>query len=441
MQFAIQIHVDGLWHDAAEVAFADPDRGISGPATVDYDIDYWSDFAVIDAMTGDVRDRRALSLQHPVDLTKQFMKHWPAWLLDIMPQGVARTRIAHEADLRADDPALDILLLQRAGGAPIGNMRIREAWEAEQTRIATLDCPPLTDEDIYEKSDKFMDVVDRFTHLASGSSGVQGEWPKALMTRSRRDGLWYPDPFVATEDGAEHVIIKLLKSSGDRDRLILEAEAPYLELARSIGLRCADPLTYLPGVLLMPRFDRDVVDGSVLLHGQESFTSALGVAEFGRSKSHEEYLTVIDRFSDDPVGDRIEYLRRDILNMAAGNPDNHGRNTAMQRPAEGGVRLSPLFDFAPMTLSDAGIARQSRWKCLGGRDLGTDWEPVCEAVACDGLSADDVRQVLIDMLPNLRSLRKTASQVGVPPLVIERAIRPEQMITAIEALETYKCQP
>jgi serine/threonine-protein kinase HipA len=441
MDLTLQIYVDGYWHDAAQVGFERPEQGISSPASVSYDVNYWADLSSVDAQEGLVIDRRALSLRYPVDMNLHLSDKWPAWLLDIMPQGVARTRIAQDAGLRGDSPALDIRLLQRAGGAPIGNMRIKEAFEDEQERIANAQCPPLTDEDIHTCSEKFLDVVDRFAYLASGSSGVQGEWPKALMTRSARDGFWYPDPFVATEDGIEHAIIKLLKSSSDKDRLILEAEAPYLELARDFGLNCAAALIYEPGVLIMPRFDREVEDGNVRLHGQESMTSALGIADFGVPKKHEDYLEVIDLYSDNPVADRIEYLLRDVLNMAAGNPDNHGRNTAMQRPARGGVKLAPLFDFAPMRLSDAGIARQTRWRCLHGQDLGTDWSAVCEAVACDGLSTDQVREELIGVLPQLRVLRETAERLGVPHQVIERAINPEQMITAIESLEEYQCQP
>jgi serine/threonine-protein kinase HipA len=441
MDFTIQTHVDGEWRDAAEVEFLEPSRGIAGATNTSYDTDYWAEMASVDALQGNVIDRRALSLRYPVDLSYHQSDRWPAWLLDLMPQGAARARIAREEGLRPDDPAVELQLLRRAGGAPIGNLRIREAWEAEQERIAGLECPPLTDEDIFNRSERFLDVVDRFAHLASGSSGVQGEWPKALMTRSARDGFWYPDPFVRTEDGREHVIIKLLKSSSDNDRLILEAEAPYLELARSFGLNCAAALRYEPGVLIMPRFDREIADGTVLLHGQESLTSALGVAEFGMSRAHEDYLEIIDLYSDDPAGDRLEYLMRDVLNMAAGNPDNHGRNTAMQRPAQGGIRLAPLFDFAPMRLSDAGIARQSRWRCLEGRDLGPDWAAVCDAVACEGLSVDEVRQALVGMLPALRDLRGTAAELGVPGKVIEHAIRPDQMIAAIEALEGVQCQP
>jgi serine/threonine-protein kinase HipA len=439
LKIRVQTHLDGAWRDAAEVEILSPERGIASPARTSYEVDYWADLASVDGMTGPVRDRRAVSVTQPVVVDTYTTSGWPAWLLDLMPQGAARTRIAREEGFRPDDPAVEPRLLIRAGGCPVGNVRIRDAWAAEQERIHGLFCPPLRDEDLEGRTETFLDVVDRFSLIASGSSGVQGEWPKALMTRSGRDGFWYPDPFVPSDEGAEHVIIKLLKSGSDADRLILEAEAPYLELARSFGLRTGAPLRYRPGVLILPRFDRSVTPEGVLLHGQESLISAMGVSGFGVSRTHEAYLQVISAYSDDPAADRLEYLMRDVLNLACGNPDNHGRNTALSRPSSGGIRLSPLFDFAPMRLSDAGIARQSRWSGLDGTDPDGDWGRVCEAVACDGLSAEEVRSALIAKLPLLRSVRDVAARHGVNPEVIRRAISPERVIAAIERLERSPC--
>jgi serine/threonine-protein kinase HipA len=65
--------------------------------------------------------------------------------------------------------------------------------------------------------------------------------------------------------------------------------------------------------------------------------------------------------STDPQAEILEYLRRDIANLALGNTGNHARNTAVQRDLDGGVRLAPLLDFAPMFLHPDGIARRMRW--------------------------------------------------------------------------------
>lgn len=434
MKLTVQAHVNGDWRDAVVVTFDVPERGISGATGFAYDDGYFFDHAVVDAVTTDVIDCRAVSVKAPVNLQTVRYPSWPAWALDLMPQGVARVRLAEEIGLRPDDPTLEIQILLRTGGAPIGNLRLKEAWEAERHRLAGIQCPPVTDRDIATRSERFLDVVERLAHLASGSSGVQGEWPKALMTR-HRDGFWYPDPFVETADGIEHAIVKLLRSNNPDDALIIASEEPYLRLAQAFGLNVAAPLRYSSKDLLIPRFDRSVIDGRVMLHAQESLVSALGVAEFGHRAYHEDYLAVIRAYSDDPAADTLEYVLRDVLNAAMGNPDNHGRNSALTKPAGGGVRLSPLYDFAPMRLSAVGIVRATRWRCLDGNDLDGDWSKVCRAAACPGLTNTDLQKALLDRVEFLRNLPRLAKEVGVVQEVIDRVFRVDGVFAAIERLE------
>lgn len=432
----LQVHVAGAWRDAATVTFLEPAQGIAGATRFAYDDDYFFEQASEELVDGrPAVDRRAVSVRMPVDLRTHRLDGWPAFLLDLMPQGYARERLAREIGLRPDTAAVELPLLLRAGGSPIGNLRIREAWEEERKRLDGVDCPPLADADIETRSDRFRDVVNRFALLASGSSGVQGEWPKALMTRRASDGCWYPDPFVPDEDAAEHRIVKLLRSTDEGDRLIIASEAPYLEVARAFGLHVAAPLRYRDGVLAIPRFDRCAEAGRVIRHGQESLVSAMGVARFGHLGHHEDYLAVIRAVSDDPAADTVEYVLRDVLNAAMGNPDNHGRNTALRKPATGGIRLAPLFDFAPMRLSATDAGRSTRWCCLNGRDLDPDWGAVCAAVAVGGLPADEMRRVLKEKAAFLRELPAIAEAHGVPRVVVERACaRSAEVAAGIERM-------
>jgi len=82
------------------------------------------------------------------------------------------------------------------------------------------------------------------------------------------------------------------------------------------------------------------------------------------SATHENYLQVIREVSTDPVKEVTEYVLRDILNLAMGNTDNHGRNTAMRKNDDGNIGLSPLYDFAPMRLSSASVIRSTKWECM-----------------------------------------------------------------------------
>ena len=422
ISLTIQAFVNGRWHDAAAIAFDDPDRGNAGGTGLTYDSDYFFNFGAIDALDRPVIDRRAVSVAQPLSLEWFRLPGWPAWLLDLMPQGIARQTIAQELGMRADDPAVEFHLLLRAGGAPVGNLRIKEAWESERRRIDDVVCPPLTDRDIEIRSEQLIEVVSRFALLASGSSGVQGEWPKALMTRSAKDGFWYPDPFVGTEDGAEHVILKMQRSQEAEDRLIIESEAPYLDLAASFGLNVAAPLRYANAILAIPRFDREVVDGRVLLHGQESLVAGIGVAQFGHVGHHERYLSLIQSVSADQRADTLEYVLRDVLNHAMGNPDNHGRNSALTKRADGIIRLSPLFDFAPMMISRAGIGRSTRWRCHESLGAEGRWRAICQAAAFAGLDPWEIADAILERLDFLTDLPREALRYGVPEEVVDRAI-------------------
>jgi len=88
-----------------------------------------------------------------------------------------------------DVPAVEFLRLLEGAGCPVGNLRIREAWErvrvAEET--AKFDpCRGISLDDILQRTDAFRWVAERFALVASGSSGVQGEWPKILFWGARR---------------------------------------------------------------------------------------------------------------------------------------------------------------------------------------------------------------------------------------------------------------
>ena len=173
-----------------------------------------------------------------------------------------------------------------------------------------------------------------------------------------------------------------------------------------------------------PRISRILPHGpgqKAQLHGKESLVSMLGVSNFGHITTHKAYLGRLQAVSDDPAADTLEYIRRDLPNMATGNPHSHGRNTALTKPAGGGIRLSPLFDYAPMRLSDAAVMRVTTWECMKGAPRGTGYEPICQAVACDGLDAGQIREAMLSMTPLLERLDELARDLIVPEPVIAQA--------------------
>ena len=424
MYLTVEIFHNGEWHEAATVELREEERGFMAPSSLDYEMQYFVDFAAVEFSNGaESRDDRAVSLRHPVNLANQYKERWPSFLLDLMPQGHARRRLARHLNIDEESRVSDTPLLMRGASNPVGNIRIKEAADAERERLRDIVRVGVSEQEIFDRTERFNEVVDRFGMLASGSSGLQGEWPKIAMTLTS-DGLYYPDAFVRDDEAVRHTIVKLLRSNDEQDRLILEAEAVYSRLAQVLGLKVFEPSVYKNGVLMIARFDRLVRNRQVERVGQESFVSAIGVSDFGHNESHETYIEAINRHSTEPFDDVVEYMKREIANQALGNPDNHGRNTAFSKYGDGTVRISPLFDFAPMKLSREGIVRSTRWNVMRAshRDTNPDWKAVCDAIFPDPQLANRLMSEIACFAAALKNAPQMAIELGATGEVVERAM-------------------
>ncbi|TAN00030.1 MAG: type II toxin-antitoxin system HipA family toxin, partial [Rhizobiaceae bacterium] len=216
MNITLQIFLDNGWQDAAEVSFDQQDGGYTSGARVGYDIDYYAERGALDYAEGHpVTGCRAVSVRYPVDMADRYTPRWPPFMLDLLPQGHTRIRLAKALGIEPDARSSDLALLMRVGGSTIGNVRIKEAAEREAERLHGASRVGLAIDDILNRTDLFVEVVDRHAMIASGSSGLQGEWPKIALTKAN-DGLFYPDPLVADDDAVEHVIVKM-RRGGDVD--------------------------------------------------------------------------------------------------------------------------------------------------------------------------------------------------------------------------------
>lgn len=139
----------------------------------------------------------------------------------------------------------------------------------------------------------------------------------------------------------------------------------------------------------------------------------------------------------------LEYIKRDIANLALGNKDNHARNTAVQRDFDGRIALTPLYDFAPMYLHPDGIARRIRWRDeQGGRpDWGRVLDSVCELAAqlprkrrgtqSDPLQRDPLVKGLKAMIPALERIAADGLALGLEHEVLGH-LRPALLARAQE---------
>ena len=366
----MQLHADGAWHDVAQISWQGAEaegwraRSYSG---------YAVDWAF--AHTG-AADAHAACARWPVGLEPLQAPHWPVFLIDMLPQGFGRQELLRRIGLPATaGVAADWRLLQVGAGHPIGHLRVKEAaaWLAQQPG------PTLgfTDAQVAERGHEFSEYLASHGLFVAGSSGVQGEWPKVLLTRAD-DGLLYLDHSLPDTRARQHYIVKFGRGTDAQLASILRQEAPYMQLARMLGLRVHAPLVMQQRALFIPRFDRRVQGGGVLRLAQESIATLTGLAGFDAVPSHDQVCAALLRHCTDAQTELIEYLKRDVANLALGNKDNHARNTAVQRDFAGRVALTPLYDFAPMLLHPDGIARRIRWE--GNDDGRPDWGRVIDRV-------------------------------------------------------------
>jgi serine/threonine-protein kinase HipA len=375
----LQLHANRVWQDVGSVSLiGSENEGWRAKTFSGYGVEWASEHA-------GRRDAHALCSQWPVSFETHEQPHWPVFLIDMLPQGFGRQELLRRIGKASTAGAsVDWQLLLTGAGNSIGHLRIKEAatWLAANAGSVR----GFTDDEVAERGDEFSEYLASYGLFVAGSSGVQGEWPKVLLTRAK-DGLLYLDHTLPDEEAVAHYIVKFGRGADPQLAAILRHEAPYMALAAHLGLRVNSPLLLRSRALFIPRFDRVVDGGSLTRLAQESIATLTGLPGFDAVPSHDLVCRELMRRCTDPQDEILEYIKRDITNLALGNKDNHARNTAVQRGFNGRIALTPLYDFAPMYLHPDGIARRIRWE---GNDGGQpDWTCVLDSV-CD--TAAEVHQ-------------------------------------------------
>lgn len=411
LQCIFEVNLNGCWRPAATMELVGGIEAGAGATTrIAYLVEHALDFL-------GRKDAAALSATLPVSLELVRLPTWPAFAVDLLPQGYGRQELARRLEIGAGARSADWPLLLAGAGNPIGNLRVAEAAAYAKSQ-APEPFRGFTREEIVSRAETFMEYLAAEGYFVAGSSGVQGEWPKILLTQDSA-GLWHLDHLLPDEEAVKHWIVKFARGDDAAFRSILAMEAGYYRVAADLGLQTAEPLIHENGVLFIPRFDRGVAPGRVSRIGQESLYSLAGKAGFDAALTHNQACAAMAAHCTDPLADITEYVLRDVANVALGNKDNHGRNTAFQRFGNGRVALSPLFDFAPMFLHPDGIARRIRWeKEDGGSPV---WGSVAEqAASAGGIDAKALRRRLVDFAEAIARLPDYLQRHGIPPEIIER---------------------
>lgn len=426
MLATIQIHVDGKWYTAATFESAsdtEVPKGIAGGGRLLYDVNYVAQFLNKPLYY-------ALSAQYPVSFEYVSTEQWPAFLVDLLPGGAGR-RFFQNKQAIPQAPSGDWPLLLAGASSPPGHLRIKESLnEIECDKHAGF-----TRQEVLERQAEFIEYAYQHGAPVAGSSDVQGDSPKFLLVEDN-NGRWHAEGAVSEAKIKQHWLVKFPRGKQESDRAVLFNEAAYYCVATNMGLRAYKNLTHESNTLFVPRFDRVISKGKILRYGQESLYSLAGVSEFGKAVANDIFCGVIAKYASNPQEEVTEFICRDILNVAMGNTDNHGRNTAMQYLPDGTSQLTPLFDFAPMILDDSGISRVCRWQ---NADNGgyPDWsQVVIDVVALNiGISEEPLRQALRLFSLKFKTLPKIIEKCGVEePLYKQIQGRIGNVKNALEAV-------
>ena len=410
MNCEIEIFLDGAWHLAATFQLKDADelqKGYKGCGFFEYDLSYALKHLKATAI-------EAVSCLYPVNFEIHTTSAWPSFLLDILPSGANRKYFLNELGI-PNNPNADWPLLLKGGGNPPGNIRIAEAAPIPMNEKIH---EGFDFEDVVSRAEYFIEYAKQNNAPVAGSSGAQGDAPKFLLTQDNQ-GKFHADGALPDHLAHKHWLVKFPRGKNQSDRDILRNENAYYHVARSVGLHVGQKVIFESNALFMPRFDRDVTKTGVIRYGLESLSSLAGISDFGLSITMEKLCAVLGQHSSNPMVDIKEFVFRDILNVALGNTDNHGRNSAILKYPNGTIRLSPLYDFAPMFLDDQGIPRVCRW--TGAESFGMpEWGKVAELLKDLIIDAIQLRSEIADFAETINKLPEVMAGCGVDHWLIDK---------------------
>lgn len=411
----LQIYQEDEWLDCAIVEIVGQQQtGWQAATRTSYLFEYAISYM-------NLSDGHALAYHLPVNVQNTLQSTWPAFLMDLLPQGYGRKELLRQLNFSENtQEQADWALLKAGAGNPIGNLRVKEAYEWLQGQFPVQQNHGFSLDQVVERQEKFIESLASYGLFIAGSSGIQGEWPKLLLTQGH-DDLFYLDHTLTDHQVKQHWLVKFSRGSDQNLDKILMHEALYMKIAQYLGLRVHQELELHGKTLFIPRFDRKIIDGKVERIAQESIASLGGKAGFGVRMIHNQICSLLMQCCTEPKQEIFEYLKRDLANVALGNKDNHTRNTAIQRFNNGIIQLTPLFDFAPMWLHPDGIARTTRWERddHGGMPI---WHSVIEQIAeSTMIDPQEIKAVLIEQLPLYQGLLEHMQHLQLAPEILENS--------------------
>jgi serine/threonine-protein kinase HipA len=368
----LQIYTNDQWMDAADLEFADPQRGHGGACTLNYQVSYLINYY-------NERAETAVGFCWPVEAFGCSSETWLRFIDDIMPSGSSREYWVNKLGIAEQSVAKqDFELLKQGTIAPIGNVRIKEAVPKKVTHNIEVS---FGIDQVVDRNIDFIEYAQEHGAASGGATGAGGAAPKMLLRCSDKGKVWI-DTFQDAPDNLDtHYLVKFPRGRKDIDKDILRAEYHYYhELERmgydtiaTVGMHLIEG-AQMPS-LWLPRFDVYIEDERIKHCGMESVYSVLDepparpllhgdvLERIINKMRYKEYFgdtrTLLDK--DDGVAEFVtEWVRRDFLNIVFGNSDNQGRNTSFIK-RNNRVTLAPIYDFAPMKADPEVVSRTFTW--------------------------------------------------------------------------------
>lgn len=430
----VQMNIAGEWCDVAMVGFYAPEKGTGGPCVLHYDIEHVTSYFHQFAQT-------AVSVSLPVDNIPLRSPHWHRFLEDIMPAGSSRDYWVKRLGLQ-DLPNLerDFQLLKYGTIAPIGNLRIKESVpeKAKSSLPVTFSIA-----DVSELQIDFIEYAQSRGAAAGGASGAGGAAPKLLVRLNEQQGVWIDTFQDVPRNLDQPYLVKFPRGKTTLDSDILRAEYHFYHELTQLGFETisVESMKLIEAErgpsLWLPRFDYGIEAGAMVSYGMESVYAILGeptakpllhadvirrlLAAFNKKENYGNTRTLLDVEAEleglsGIEAFVVEWVRRDLLNIAFGNSDNHGRNTSFIKYGNR-VQLAPIYDFAPMKADYEMITRTFTWG--EGMELGGVYHfPAIAEHLADLLSPNKLMSALNETAVRLLGLEQRLRQRGVPESIL-----------------------
>ncbi len=427
-ELTVQAFIDNSWKDIATITFPNNADYTFDATEVDYELDY-----IIANLSAD--DHHAVSINHPVEFyfDDNGQQGWLKFIDDIIPSGSSRKYWLTQIDTDGMSANQQKFVLLAYGTiSPIGNLRIKESIEA----VNRVPNQYFEVSDVASRGADFLSYAQTRGAAAGGATGAGGEAPKLLLRRSKNDVVWIDTYQDNTNIDDMYYLVKFPRGNrrGVNDA-VLVAEYHYYHELTAMGFSTI-PVADMKlekgenyHSLWLPRFDIETqVDGTTKRYGMESVYSMLKKPPATILDHGETIRELVDLITQsntvkekhlhfDVEAFIIEWVRRDLLNIAFGNSDNHGRNTSFYKDDKG-IRLTPIYDFAPMKADPDGIPRTTKW-AAPDLELGGKFNFIEIAYSLSDL---------IDPELLINELRTTAHQlVGLKQRLIDRGV-PDQIV-------------